>query len=69
MFTEEKSNSNSQELKTKREALGLSLADIFQRTRISVSNLQAIENNDFHLLPTSAYYKKFYQNLRTYFRH
>jgi cytoskeletal protein RodZ len=65
MFIEEKSSSNSQELKTKREALGLSLADIFQRTRISVSNLQAMEDNDFHLLPTAAYTKNF---IKTYAR-
>jgi cytoskeletal protein RodZ len=65
MFIEEKSSSHSQELKTKREALGLSLADIFQRTRISVANLQAIENNDFHLLPTAAYTKNF---IKTYAR-
>ena len=65
MFIEEKSSNNSQELKTTREALGLSLADIFQRTRISVSNLQAMENNDFHLLPTAAYTKNF---IKTYAR-
>ena len=65
MFIEEKSSSNSQELKTKREALGLSLADIFQRTRISVSNLQAMEDNNFHLLPTAAYTKNF---IKTYAR-
>ena len=65
MFLEEKPDSNSQELKAAREALGLSLADIFQRTRISVTYLQAIENNDFHLLPTSAYTKNF---IKTYAR-
>lgn len=65
MFIEEKSSNNSQELKAAREALGLSLADIFQRTRISVSNLQAMENNDFHLLPTSAYARNF---IKTYAR-
>lgn len=65
MFIEEQSSSDSQELKAAREALGLSLADIFRRTRISVSNLQAIENNDFHLLPTAAYAKNF---IKTYAR-
>jgi len=65
MFLEEKPDNNSQELKAAREALGLSLADIFQRTRISVAYLQAIENNDFHLLPTSAYTKNF---IKTYAR-
>ena len=65
MFVEEKQDGHLQELKTKREALGLSLADIYQRTRISVTNLQAIENNDFHLLPTAAYAKNF---IKTYAR-
>jgi len=65
MFIEEKSSNNSQELKAAREALSLSIADIFQRTRISVSNLQAMENNDFHLLPTAAYTKNF---IKTYAR-
>ena len=65
MFVEGKTDTNSQELKTKRESLGLSLADIFQRTRISVANLQAMENNDFHLLPTAAYSKNF---IKTYAR-
>ncbi len=65
MFLEAKPDSNSQELKTKREALGISLADIFQRTRISVAYLQAIENNEFHLLPTYAYTKNF---IKTYAR-
>jgi cytoskeleton protein RodZ len=65
MFIEEKSSNNSQELKAAREALGLSLADIFKRTRISITYLQAIENNDFHLLPTSTYAINF---IKTYAR-
>ena len=65
MLIEKKSISNSQELKAAREALGLSLADVFQRTRISVANLQAMENNDFHRLPTSTYSKNF---IKTYAR-
>ena len=65
MFIEEKSSNNSQELKAAREASGLSLADIFLRTRISVAYLQAIENNEFHLLPTSTYAKNF---IKTYAR-
>lgn len=64
MFVEKTSN-YSQELKEKRESLGLSLADLFQRTRISVAYLQAIENGDFHLLPVSVYTKNF---IRTYAR-
>ena len=65
MFEEEKTNDNSQGLKATREKLGIALADIFQRTRISVAYLQAIENNDFHLLPISAYTKNF---IKTYAR-
>jgi cytoskeleton protein RodZ len=65
MFIEKTPNNYSQELKAKREALGLSLADLFQRTRISVAYLQAIENNDFHLLPISVYTKNF---IKTYAR-
>ena len=65
MFIEKTPNNYSHELKTKREALGLSLADLFQRTRISVSYLQAIENNNFHLLPVSVYTKNF---IKTYAR-
>ncbi|KUG23442.1 transcriptional regulator, xre family [hydrocarbon metagenome] len=64
MFVEKTPN-YSQELKEKREALGLSLADVFRRTRISVAYLQAIENNDFQLLPVSVYTKNF---IRTYAR-
>ena len=63
MFVEKTPNNYSQELKEKRESLGLSLADLFQRTRISVAYLQAIENNDFHLLPVSVYTKNF---IKTY---
>ena len=65
MFIEKTPSNNSQELKAIREALGLSLADVFQRTRISVAYLQAIENNDFHLLPVSVYTKNF---IKTYAR-
>ena len=52
----ENSNNN---LKAKREALGLSLKDVFRRTRVSVAYLEAIENGDFHLLPESIYAKNF----------
>ena len=65
MFLEEKPDSNAQEIKTKREALGLSLEDVFQRTRISIAYLQAIENKDFHLLPIPVYAKNF---IKTYAR-
>jgi cytoskeleton protein RodZ len=65
MFIEKTPSNNSQDLKAAREALGLSLADVFQRTRISVAYLQAIENNDFHLLPVFVYAKNF---IKTYAR-
>ena len=65
MLIEKNPSNNSQELKATREALGLSLADLFQRTRISVAYLQAIENNNFHLLPVSVYSKNF---IKTYAR-
>ena len=55
----ENSNNNFQDLKAKREALGLSLKDVFRRTRVSVAYLEAIENGDFHLLPESIYAKNF----------
>ncbi len=65
MLTEKNPCNNSQELKARREALGLSLADVFQRTRIRIVYLQAIENNDFHLLPVPVYAKNF---IKTYAR-
>jgi cytoskeletal protein RodZ len=65
MFIDKTPSNNSQELKATRGALGLSLADVFQRTRISVVYLQAIENNDFHLLPVPVYAKNF---IKTYAR-
>ena len=55
----ENSNNNFQGLKAKRKALGLSLKDVFRRTRVSVAYLEAIENGDFHLLPESIYAKNF----------
>jgi cytoskeleton protein RodZ len=55
----ENSNNNFPGLKAKREALGLSLKDVFRRTRVNVAYLEAIENGDFHLLPESIYAKNF----------
>lgn len=63
MFVEKTQSDNSQELKIKRESLGLSLQDVFQKTRIRYSYLQAIENNEFHLLPAPVYTKNF---IKTY---
>ena len=51
------------ELRTKREALGLTLKDINSITRISIVNLEAIENGDFHDLPVPIYAKNF---IKTY---
>jgi len=50
------------ELRTKREALGLTLKDINSLTRISIVNLKAIENGDFHDLPVPVYTKNFIKN-------
>ncbi|MBW6485816.1 MAG: DUF4115 domain-containing protein [Syntrophobacterales bacterium] len=47
------------DLKTLREARGLSLPDIFATTRISIVNLAALENGDFKSLPSPIYTKSF----------
>jgi len=47
------------DLKALREAKGLTLRDIFERTRISVVNLEAIEKGQFHLLPAPVYARPF----------
>jgi cytoskeletal protein RodZ len=47
------------DLKSTRESKGLTLRDIFERTRISVANLAAIENGEFHLLPPPVFTKSF----------
>jgi len=47
------------DLKALREAKGLSLRDIFELTRISVVNLEAIEKGQFHLLPAPVYARPF----------
>ncbi len=52
-------------LKTRREALRLTLKDICQSTRVSVVNLEAIENGEFHELPVPIYTKNF---IKTYAR-
>jgi cytoskeleton protein RodZ len=64
-MNEEKINNTFLSLKEKRKALGLTLKDIFQRTRISVVNLEAIENGDLHLLPVPIYTRNF---IKTYAR-
>lgn len=65
MAIEKNPSTNFQGLKEKREELGISLKDVFRRTRISVVYLQAIENGDFHLLPMPVYAKNF---INTYAR-
>jgi cytoskeleton protein RodZ len=50
---------NVQDLKAARETRGLSLMDIFHATRISMINLTAVENSDFHHLPPPVYTRNF----------
>ena len=50
------------DVKALREAKGLSLRDIYERTRISVVNLDAIENRQYHLLPAPVYARTFIKN-------
>lgn len=63
MTAEQSGDSNLIDLKTARENSGLTLKELFERTRISVVNLQAIENGDFHLLPVQIYARNF---IKTY---
>jgi len=53
------------ELRAKREALGLTLKDVFALTRISVVNLEAIETGNFSALPVPLYARNF---IKTYAR-
>lgn len=59
MFIEKTPSNNSQDLKKIREDIGLSLEDLFQRTRVRAAYLQAIENKEFDLLPVPVYSKNF----------
>ncbi|HDS05522.1 MAG TPA: helix-turn-helix domain-containing protein, partial [Deltaproteobacteria bacterium] len=65
MAADKNINNDFNDLKTKREAMGLSLKDVYQQTRVNVSYLQAIENNDFNELPEPAYARNF---IKTYAR-
>ena len=47
------------DLKTLREECGVTTEDIFLKTRINATILNAIENGEFHLLPAPVYTKKF----------
>jgi cytoskeleton protein RodZ len=47
------------DLKSIRESKGLTLRDIFERTRVNVATLAAIENGEFHLLPPPVFTRSF----------
>ncbi len=48
-----------QNLTAEREARGLSLHDIFEMTRVSLVNLEAVEREDFDRLPPPVYARNF----------
>lgn len=47
------------DLRSVREARGLSLRDVFVATRVSLINLQAVESEDFERLPPPVYARNF----------
>jgi cytoskeleton protein RodZ len=57
--TESPAVSTEHDLKAVREAKGIALKDIFLTTRITVVNLEAIEEGRFHLLPEPVYTRTF----------
>ena len=59
MTTEQNADSPISDLKTARQNSGLTLKEMFERTRISVVNLEAMENGQFHLLPVPIYTRNF----------
>ena len=59
MTTEQNADSPIPDLKTARQNSGLTLKEMFERTRISVINLEAMENGQFHLLPVPIYTRNF----------
>lgn len=59
MFVEDNQDNQSLDLKKKREGLGFSLEELFQKTRVRVIYLQAIENKNFNGLPDPVYAKNF----------
>jgi len=63
MFVEKTPGEYAQELKSKRESLGLTLDDVFQKTRIRTSYLRAIENSEYDVLPDPVYTRNF---IKTY---
>jgi cytoskeleton protein RodZ len=48
-----------QDLRTIREARGLSLENVYTMTRVSLANLQALESGDFDRLPPPVYARSF----------
>lgn len=50
------------DLKTLREQRGLTIEDIFLKTRVSSTTLDAIEDGEYHLLPAPVYAKRFIQS-------
>ncbi|MDD2270863.1 MAG: DUF4115 domain-containing protein [Desulfuromonadaceae bacterium] len=50
------------DLKGLREVRELTINDIFLKTRISIANLEAIENGEYHLLPAPVYTRKFIES-------
>ncbi len=63
MTTEQNADSPIPDLKTARQNSGMTLKEMFERTRISVVNLEAMENGQFHLLPVPIYTRNF---IKTY---
>ena len=63
MFVEKTPGEYAQELKNKRQSLGLTLDDVFQKTRIRTSYLRAIENSEYDVLPDPVYTRNF---IKTY---
>ena len=55
----EDGSTKESDLKAIRESQGISLKDIFERTRISEVYLEAIESGKFHLLPSPVITKSF----------
>lgn len=50
---------DSVDWKSIRETRGLSLRDVYEKTRISVNNIEAMESGDFGSLPPAVYARKF----------
>jgi len=59
MTTKQNTDSPIPDLKTARQNSGMTLKEMFERTRISVVNLEAMEEGQFHLLPVPIYTRNF----------